>query len=70
MSDSNIKNNNNNKYLKKFIEKNSDKINEKIVCPICSNTYTYFNKSKHYKTKIHLAVSKIMNSNKTNNITI
>lgn len=40
-------------YLKTFYEKHPDKKNEKIVCPDCGNTYSYFNKSKHLKTKLH-----------------
>jgi len=47
---------NNKKYLKKFIEKNKDEINKKITCPICFSTYSYFNKSKHFKTKRHLTL--------------
>ena len=39
---------------KKFIEENKDKIKEKIECVICKGSYTYFNKSKHNKTKRHL----------------
>ena len=46
--------NRNTKYVRKFIEKNKNMINNKIECPICYSTYTYFNKSKHYKTKRHL----------------
>jgi len=46
--------NRNTKYVRKFIEKNKDVINNKIECPICYSTYTYFNKSKHLKTKRHL----------------
>jgi len=39
---------------KKFIENNKDKIKEKIECNICKGSYTYFNKSKHNKTKRHV----------------
>lgn len=51
-------------YLKKFIAKNKDKINEKIECPICYSTYSYFNKSKHYKTKRHIKLSSVKSNNK------
>lgn len=51
-------------YLKKFIAKNKDKINEKIECPICYSTYSYFNKSKHCKTKRHLKLLNIKSNNK------
>jgi hypothetical protein len=47
-----------NKYNKNFMEKNKDKIKEKIICDICCGTYTYFNKSKHFKSSKHI---KIMN---------
>ena len=40
------------------MEKNKDKIKEKIICDICCGTYTYFNKSKHFKSSKHI---KIMN---------
>jgi hypothetical protein len=40
-------------YYKKFIEKNKDKIHEKITCEVCSGKYTYFNKSRHLKSKKH-----------------
>ena len=45
---------------KKFIEDNKDKIKQKIECVICKGSYTYFNKSKHNKTKRHL---KFINDN-------
>jgi len=53
---------NSTKYVKIFIEKNKDKIKEKIQCPICYSSYTYFNKSKHYKTKRHLLIESIKNN--------
>jgi hypothetical protein len=43
-----------NKYNRVFIEKNLEKIHEKRVCDVCCGTYTYFNKSKHLKSKKHL----------------
>jgi len=42
-----------NKYNKTIIEKNSDKIYEKHVCDVCCGSYTYFNKSKHLRSKKH-----------------
>ena len=43
-----------NKYNRKFIEMNSDKIHTKHICEVCCGSYTYFNKSKHLKSKRHL----------------
>jgi hypothetical protein len=53
---------NSTKYVKKFIENNKDKINLKIQCHICYSSYTYFNKSKHFKTKRHLLLQSIKNN--------
>ena len=39
--------------MNKFIDNNKEKLNEKIICPICKGSYTYFNKSTHLKTKRH-----------------
>ena len=41
-------------YHKKFMEKNADKVKEKIICPVCCGSYTYFNKSKHIKSDRHI----------------
>jgi hypothetical protein len=41
-------------YHKKFIEKNADKLKEKTICSVCCGSYTYFNKSKHIKSKRHI----------------
>jgi hypothetical protein len=49
-------------YVRKFIEKNKTKISEKNICPICYSTYTYFNKSKHIKTKRHLTMVNVKNN--------
>lgn len=43
-----------NKYNRKFIEKNTEKIHTKHICEVCCGSYTYFNKSKHLKSKRHL----------------
>lgn len=58
----NIIKHNSTKYVKKFIEKNKDKINIKVQCPVCYSSYTYFNKSKHFKTKRHLLLQSIKNN--------
>jgi len=42
------------KYNNNFMEKNKDKIKLKIVCDVCCGSYTYYNKSKHMKSKKHL----------------
>ena len=39
-------------YYKNFKEKHHDKIYTKIECP-CGGLYSYYSKSKHYKTKKH-----------------
>ena len=41
------------KGVKKFIEKNKETINNKIICQICGGSYSYFNKAHHLKTKKH-----------------
>jgi hypothetical protein len=41
-------------YNKKFIEKNRDRINEKIICDVCCGSYSYYNKSKHMKSLKHV----------------
>ncbi len=48
-----IKKYDNKAYYKKFIEKNKDKIHEKKICEVCSGKYTYYNKSRHMKSKKH-----------------
>ena len=54
--------NKNTSYVRKFIENNKEKINLKVQCPICYSSYTYFNKSKHFKTKRHLLLQSIKNN--------
>jgi len=49
-----IKQQRNKLYHMNFMNKHKDKINEKVVCEICFGSYTYFNKSKHYKGVRHL----------------
>lgn len=56
-------NKNNKVHRQKFLEKNKEKIKEKVQCPICYSTYTYFNKSKHFKTKRHLTLSNVKSNN-------
>ena len=46
----------NKEYLKKFYE-NLPEEKKHQVCPDCGQTYSYMNKSKHRKTKIHLLIS-------------
>lgn len=41
------------KYYDKFKEVNSEKIHKKINCELCGGKYTYFNRSKHIKSKKH-----------------
>lgn len=42
------------KYIQTFLNKNATKVKEKITCDICCGSYTYFNKSKHIRSKKHL----------------
>ena len=41
-------------YNKKFNGKNKEKIKKKHTCDICFGSYTYYNKSKHLKSKRHI----------------
>lgn len=40
-------------YRNVFNEKNKERIEQQQKCELCGGTYTYFNKSKHNKTKLH-----------------
>jgi hypothetical protein len=40
-------------YHVNFINKNADKIKQQIICDVCGVSYTYFNKSKHFRSKKH-----------------
>jgi hypothetical protein len=46
-------------YYKNFIKNNKDKVKEKIICPLCSGKYDYYNKSKHNQTIKHLLHNQI-----------
>ena len=59
------KKSNQRKYNKVFIEKNQTKIKEKIICDICCGSYTYFNRSKHFKSRKHLLIFEKYNKNNT-----
>jgi hypothetical protein len=41
------------KYYENFKIKNLDKLTKINICPLCKNSYTYFTKSKHLKSKKH-----------------
>ena len=41
-------------YVRDFINKNKEKINESIKCEICGGSYSYFNKSRHQKSDKHI----------------
>ena len=45
-----------------FKEKNAGKIKEKITCYLCGGKYTYFNKSRHYKTTKHRIYHELQNN--------
>jgi hypothetical protein len=64
MNNDEIKKLKNKEYLKKFVEKNKNSIKDKIECPICYSTYSYFNKSKHCKTKRHIKLLSVKSNNK------
>ncbi len=40
-------------YNSTFSQKNKEMIYESIVCDVCCGRFTYFNKSRHNKTKRH-----------------
>jgi transposase-like protein len=42
------------RYYQTFKNKNTDKIREKVKCDICGGIYSYFNKSHHKQSKMHL----------------
>ena len=44
------------KYIQTFLNKNASKVKEKITCEICCGSYTYFNKSKHIRSKKHISL--------------
>jgi hypothetical protein len=44
------------RYNKSFAEKHPDRIHAKNVCEVCCGTFTYYNKSKHLKTRRHIAM--------------
>jgi len=44
------------KYIQTFLNKNSTKVKEKVTCDICCGSYTYFNKSKHIRSKKHISL--------------
>jgi hypothetical protein len=48
-----VKLNKSKEYYARFSEKNHDKIHTKIICDLCGHPYTYFNKSRHYKSRTH-----------------
>ena len=43
------------KQQKLYLQLNKDKLNQKIVCPICNHTCTYGLKYQHVKTQKHLS---------------
>lgn len=46
-------------YYLGFKDKNKDKINQKVDCEICGGSFTYFNKSRHIKTKRCIKVKEL-----------
>lgn len=60
----------NKKYYDNFKKKNENKVKEKFICPICAGSYTYFNKSKHYKGKRHLAAFNLFKDKENFNLSL
>jgi len=50
------------KYNKNFAEKNKDKISQRKMCEVCYGNYTYYNKSRHNKTKRHITAMNAKNA--------
>ena len=48
--------------VKKFYENHPEKKTEYILCNKCGHKYLYCNKSKHYKTKLHILIVEKINS--------
>jgi hypothetical protein len=40
-------------YYEKFVAKNADKIQGELICEVCQQKYTYWNKSRHHKSIKH-----------------
>lgn len=57
-------------YYLNFKKSHSNTIKDKIICPQCGGSYTYYNKSKHEITKRHTMepMIKFYNENKNKNI--
>lgn len=53
MENENVKKYDNKKYYDNFKNKNGQRLKEKFICDLCGGSYTYFNKSHHFKTKRH-----------------
>lgn len=47
---------NQNKYNQDFMAKQKDK---KYICDICDKEYSYYSKSKHFKTQYHKLADKL-----------
>jgi hypothetical protein len=55
-------------YYLNFKNNNSDKLKERMICPICNGKYHYYSKSLHIKTKKHQKAQEIYNeAEKLNN---
>jgi hypothetical protein len=40
-------------YYEKFVDKNKEKVVGELICSVCNQKYTYFNKSRHTKSIKH-----------------
>mgnify|MGYP003651812179 CR=1 FL=1 len=51
-------------YYQNFKAKHPNIINSKHECEICGGSYTYYTKSSHIKSKKHLKIKEIYNTDK------
>ena len=45
------------KYNDAFMLKHKETINKRNICDVCCGSYSYFNKSKHQKSKRHILMA-------------
>ena len=55
-------------YNNKHIEKCIDNMRKSIICDDCKRKYTFYNKSRHMKSKPHLKYLELIAMQKNNDI--
>ena len=60
----NIKLQKHREYMKTYVDKNSEKRREYVMCDICNRSYQVYNKSHHMNTKKHKKISEFNSENK------